>query len=88
VKDRNGSPETVRVRATIGQHGEVLDVKRVSGSISFLPDAVGAIRQWRYKPTLLNKRPVPSQLDVTIEFRPLQYLSNLSQVSTPDPSPN
>jgi len=88
VKDRNGSPETVRVRATIGQHGEVLDVKRVSGSISFLPDAIGAIRQWRYKPTLLNKRPVPSQLDVTIEFRPLQYLSNLSQVSTPDPSPN
>jgi TonB family protein len=68
--ERRGSPETVKVRTTIGELGQVLDVKRVSGSLSLLPAAVSAIRLWRYKPTLLNQRPVQTQLDVTIEFRP------------------
>ena len=76
--NRYGSTETVKVRATIGRHGEVVDVKRVSGSISLLPDAMGAMRRWRYKPTLLNGRPVQAQQDVTIEFRPPQYLSRVS----------
>jgi hypothetical protein len=81
--DRYGSAETVKVRTTIGQLGQVLDVKLVSGSISLLPATMSAIRQWRYKPTLLNKRPVQAQQDVTIEFRPPQYLS---QVRTQHPS--
>jgi len=81
--DRNGLAETVKVRATIGQFGQVLDTKLVSGSISLLPAAMSAIRLWRYKPTLLNKRPVQVQQDVTIEFRPPLYLS---QVRTLHPS--
>lgn len=81
-RDRHVSPETVKVRATIGQHGELLDIKRVSGSISLFPDAMSAMRQWRYKPALFNKRPVKAQLDVTVEFRPPQYLA---RVSTQDP---
>jgi len=81
--DRYGSAETVRVRINIGQLGQVLDVKLVSGSISLLPATMSAIRQLRYKPTLLNKRPVQVQQEVTIEFRPPQYLS---QVRTLHPS--
>jgi TonB family protein len=76
--DRHGASETVKVRTTIGELGQVLDVKLVSGSTSLLPAATSAIRQWRYKPTLLNKRPVQAQQDVTIEFRPPQYLSHLT----------
>jgi PilZ domain-containing protein/TonB-like protein len=72
--DRHGSSETVKVRTTIGELGQVLDVKHVSGSISLLPAAMSAIRLWRYKPTLLNWRPVQAQQDVTIEFRPPQHL--------------
>ena len=72
--DRHGSSETVKVRTTIGELGQVLDVKHVSGSISLLPAATNAIRLWRYRPTLLNKRPVQSQQDVTIEFRPPRHL--------------
>jgi hypothetical protein len=75
--DRYGSTETVKVRAIIGQLGQVLDVKLVSGSISLLPATMSAIRRWRYKPTLLNQRPVQTQQDVTIEFRPPRYLSHL-----------
>jgi TonB family protein len=76
--DRYGSAETVKVRANIGQLGQVLDVKLVSGSISLLAATTSAIRRWRYKPTLLNGRPVQTQQDVTIEFRPPQYLSRVS----------
>lgn len=77
--DRFKSAETVKVRATIGQLGQVQDIKRLSGSTSLLPAAVSAIRQWRYKPTLLNERPVQAQQDVTIEFQPPKYLSHLSR---------
>jgi hypothetical protein len=81
--DQDGSAETVKVRTTIGQLGQVLDVKLVSGSISLLPATTSAIRQWRYRPTLLNQRPIQVQHVVTIEFRPPQYLS---QVHTQHPS--
>jgi TonB family protein len=71
--DRHGSSETVKVRTTIGELGQVLDVKHLSGSTSLLPAAISAIRQWRYQPTLLDSRPVQTQRDVTIEFRPPQH---------------
>jgi hypothetical protein len=74
-KDRYGLAETIRVRVTIGEGGQVLEVKFLSGSISLLPATMRAIRQWRYRPTLLDKRPVQAQQDVTIEFRPPQYSS-------------
>jgi TonB family protein len=76
--DRHGSSETVKLRTTIGELGQVLDVKHESGSISLLPAAMSAIRQWRYKPTLLNNRPVQVQQDVTIEFRTPQHLPRMS----------
>jgi protein TonB len=82
---RHGWAETIRVRATIGQLGQVLEVKFLSGSLSLLPATMQAIRQWRYRPTLLDKRPVEAQQDVTIEFRPPQYSSH---VSTHRPSHN
>jgi hypothetical protein len=81
--DRYGSAETVKVRTTIGKLGQVLDVKLVSGSTSLLPAAKTAIRQWRYRPTLLDKMPVVAQQDVTIEFRPPQYLSHVSAQHSP-----
>jgi TonB family protein len=75
--DRYGSSETVKVRTTIGTLGQVLDVKLLSGSVSLLPAAMSAIRLWRYKPTLVNNRPIQAQQDVTIEFLPPQYLSHV-----------
>jgi len=80
--DRYGSAQTVKVRITIGQLGQVLDVKLVSGSISLLPATMSAIRLWRYRPTLLNKRPVQVQQDVTVEFRPSEYFSQVRTRNT------
>jgi len=73
--DRYASAETVKVRSTIGTSGQVLNIKLLSGSASLLPATISAIRQWRYRPAFLNKRPVQVQQDVTIEFRPSQHLS-------------
>jgi hypothetical protein len=83
--DRYRLAETISVRATIGQLGQVLDVKFLSGSLSLLPATMRAMRQWRYRPTLLDKKPVQTQQDVTMEFRPPQYSS---QVSTQHPPHN
>jgi len=84
-EDGNGLAETIRVRTTIGQLGQVLEVKFLSGANSLLPATKAAIRQWRYSPTLLDKRPVQVQQDVTIEFRPPQ---SSTQVSRKHPSHN
>jgi len=81
--DRYVSAETVRVRATVGQFGQVLDIKLLSGSAALFPAARNAIHLWRYRPSLLNNRPIAVQQDITIEFRPPQYLS---RVRTQHPS--
>lgn len=81
--ERYGLGETVRVRATVGQLGQVLDVKLLSGSAALFPAARNAVHLWRYRPTLLNNRPIAVQQDITIEFRPPQYLS---KVRTQHPS--
>lgn len=75
---RYSRPGTIRVRATIGESGQVLDVKFLSGSVSLLPATIRAVRQWRYRPTLLDKSPVQAQQDVTIEFRPPRYSPQMS----------
>jgi len=68
--DRAGVTETVKVRATIGPQGQVVNVKPLSGPASLRSAAISAVREWRYNPTLLNGKPVQAQQDVTIEFRP------------------
>ncbi|HEY6944134.1 MAG TPA: energy transducer TonB, partial [Candidatus Acidoferrum sp.] len=78
LRDRYGMAGTIRVRATIGPLGQVQDVKFLGGSASLLPATREAIRQWLYTPTLLDKRSVQAQQDVTIEFRPAQYSSQVS----------
>jgi len=69
---RDGYARVIRVRAAIGPAGQVQGVKFLSGSTSLLPATVRAIRQWRYMPTLLDKKPVEAHQDITIEFRPSQ----------------
>lgn len=72
---RPGFAEVITISANIGPAGEVQGVKFLSGSVSLLPATTQAIRQWRYRPTLLDKRPVQAQQDVTIEFGPPQTAS-------------
>jgi protein TonB len=55
--------------AIIDATGVVRDV-HVRRSVHLLDEAaVAAVRQWRYKPTLLNGVPVPVIMTVTVSFR-------------------
>ena len=56
------------IEATIGEDGKVLDAKVVR-SIPLLDQAaLDAVRQWEYRPTLLNGVPVPVLINITINF--------------------
>jgi len=81
-RPRHGLAEVIRVRAMVGLLGEVEGVKFLGGSVSLFPATTRAIHQWRYTPTLLDKRPVTVEQDLTIEFRPQ---SDSAQVPTRHP---
>jgi PilZ domain/Gram-negative bacterial TonB protein C-terminal len=61
---------TVKVRATIGKGGDVVDVRAISGPPSLIPKVVRAVREWRYTVTLLDGQPLCAEEDVVVEFRP------------------
>jgi periplasmic protein TonB len=59
----------VIVEATIGIDGRVMNA-RLLRSIPLLDEAaIAAVRQWTYKPTLLNGIPVPVIMTVTVNFQ-------------------
>jgi hypothetical protein len=61
---------TVKVRATIGKGGDVVDVRAISGPASLIPRVERAVREWRYTVTLLDGQPLGAEEDVVVEFRP------------------
>jgi protein TonB len=59
---------TVVLEATIDENGNVVNL-RVLRSIPLLDGvALEAVRQWTYEPTLLNGRPVPILMSVSVRF--------------------
>ena len=60
---------TVIVDAILDEHGNVIEMKVVSGPPLLIQAAMDAVRQWKYEPTYLNDEPVPVQLNVTVQFR-------------------
>jgi periplasmic protein TonB len=60
---------TVELMATISKSGDITQVKVVSGDSQLSRAAVDAVKQWKYKPYLLNGEPVEIQTQVTIKFK-------------------
>lgn len=62
---------TVRVRIAIDEQGNVVDVRVVHGSGSVLLDraALDAVRGWHYQPAIQGGQPVPSTVEVPVDFR-------------------
>jgi TonB family protein len=60
---------TVKLRAFVGKDGTVENVEVMSGPPLLASAAVGAVRQWRYKPTFLGDQPIEVAQDITIVFR-------------------
>ena len=69
AKDRhiNGM---VRVKFTIGKDGTVRNPKFVNGSNIFQDAAFAAVKQWLFKPAMLNGQAVEQEMEVTLHFNP------------------
>jgi protein TonB len=59
---------TVVLLAVIGTDGSVKDVRVESGSPLLAQAAIDAVKQWRYKPYLLNGVPVEIDSRITVNF--------------------
>lgn len=59
---------TVRFQAVIGKEGEVQNLKYVSGPQALEKAAADAVKQWAYRPTLLDGRPVEVSTQIEIGF--------------------
>jgi protein TonB len=59
---------TVVLDCTIDREGRVAEVKVLSGPRLLTTAALEAVRQWTYRPTLLDGVPVPVIMTVTVRF--------------------
>jgi protein TonB len=62
---RNGR---VELRALIATNGTIQSLEVVSGDPLCVQSALDAVRQWRYKPTLLNGEPVEVDTSITVIY--------------------
>jgi periplasmic protein TonB len=60
---------TVQLRAIIARDGTVRSLNVVGGHPLLTKAAIDAVRQWRYKPYLLNGQPVEVETQISIEFK-------------------
>jgi protein TonB len=60
---------TVKLHVVVGADGEVQSFRTVSGPEPLAQAAMTAVREWHYRPTLLNGKAVETQEDVTFVFR-------------------
>lgn len=58
----------VVLSAVINTNGEITNLQLVSGHPMLVPAALAAVRQWRYKPYLLNGQPVEVETTITVIF--------------------
>ncbi len=58
----------MKFEATIAKDGTIQDLKVVSGPPLLIPAAMEAVKQWRYKPTLLNDEPVEVLTTIDVNF--------------------
>jgi TonB family protein len=59
---------TVVLHAIISRDGRINELEVVSGSPFFVQAALDAVRQWRYRPTMLNGEPVEVETTITVQF--------------------
>ena len=68
IAKQTGAKGTVTLTATIGTDGNIKKVKVVSGHPMLTSAAAEAVKQWRYRPTLLNGQPVETETQVLVNF--------------------
>jgi protein TonB len=59
---------TVVLQATISRTGTIENLRVVSGPALLRQAALDAVKQWRYRPYMLNGQPVEVETAVNVEF--------------------
>lgn len=58
----------VVLKAIISKEGNIEDLQLVSGHPMLVPAAIDAVKQWHYRPYLLNGQPVEVETSITVIF--------------------
>jgi periplasmic protein TonB len=58
----------VLLQATISKEGDIKDLTLISGHPMLAPAAIEAVKQWKYRPYLLNGEPVEVETQVQVNF--------------------
>jgi protein TonB len=58
----------VVLKAQISETGEVASLSLISGHPLLAPAAMDAVKQWKYRPYLLNGSPVEVNTEVRVNF--------------------
>jgi TonB family protein len=64
-----GIEGTVKLQITIRSDGSVKILRLISGDPLLVPAAKKAVSQWRYKPTIVNGRPISTETTTQVVFR-------------------
>ena len=59
---------TVVLQAEISKDGSIQNLRLISGHPMLAPAAIEAVKQWKYKPYLLNGEPVEVETTVQVNF--------------------
>jgi TonB family protein len=59
----------VQLLATLSKNGDITAVKTLNGDKQLAQAATTAVKQWKYKPYLLNGEPVEIQTQITVNFK-------------------
>jgi periplasmic protein TonB len=59
---------TVVLQVEISEAGDVKDAQLISGHPLLAPPAIAAVKQWKYKPYLLNGEAVQVETQVAVDF--------------------
>jgi hypothetical protein len=61
--------DSVTVRVFVDKNGSVEDLKPVSGRSTLMPRVMHDVREWQFDQTLIDGKPVESEVNITVEFR-------------------
>jgi protein TonB len=61
---------TVILQVLIARDGTVEDAKFLQGSLAFARAAIDGVKQWKFKPYLMNGRAASVQTTLTMSFKP------------------
>jgi protein TonB len=58
----------VVLEAMISKQGTIENLRLLAGHPMLAPAAIDAVRQWRYRPYILNGEPVEVETQITVNF--------------------